>query len=406
MLIGDNMKRFVFVIVIFVALSFFYDSPVHMKDFVGQNYILAKEFLYENNIKYEVTYVYDESIEGTIISQSVIEGEKLDANDVVIIEVSNGEDMIEKYKKIGVNELGRIPVMMYHGIYDMSDDETDYLGGNVDSHGYHRTVESFKKDLNFFYSNGYRMIRLDDYVNFNIDVELGKSPIILTFDDGLKNNVNVLGYDDDGEIIIDPNSAVGVMESFKEKYPDFNVTATFFINQPIFNQSKYNDDIIKWLLNNGYDIGNHTYSHANLASINGDEVIYEIGRMYKLLDDMTNGKNVNIVSLPFGSPTSREHENFEYILKGEYNGYEYTTSSTLRVGWESDLSPFHKNFDNSFVKRIRAYDNDGLDFDIEHNFKILEKSKYVSSGQNDFIVVPNNLKGSISKDFVDKVLTY
>ena len=34
------------------------------------------------------------------------------------------------------------------------------------------------------YKNGYRMIRLQDYIDGIIDVELGKSPIVLTFDDG------------------------------------------------------------------------------------------------------------------------------------------------------------------------------------------------------------------------------
>lgn len=71
------------------------------------------------------------------------------------------------------------------------------------------------------------MIRLNDYINGIVDVELGKSPIVLTFDDGLENNIKVTGLDSDGNIIIDPNSAVGILEEFKKKYPDFNVTATF-----------------------------------------------------------------------------------------------------------------------------------------------------------------------------------
>lgn len=73
------------------------------------------------------------------------------------------------------------------------------------------------------------MIRLNDYINGIVDVELGKSPIVLTFDDGLENNIKVTGLDSDGNIIIDPNSAVGILEEFKKKYPDFNVTATFFV---------------------------------------------------------------------------------------------------------------------------------------------------------------------------------
>ena len=50
---------------------------------------------------------------------------------------------------------------------------------------------------------GYRMIRLDDYINGKVDVEYGKSPIILTFDDGNEDNIKVTGLDDNGNIIID-----------------------------------------------------------------------------------------------------------------------------------------------------------------------------------------------------------
>lgn len=47
------------------------------------------------------------------------------------------------------------------------------------------------------------MIRLDDYINGKVDVEYGKSPIILTFDDGNEDNIKVTGLDDNGNIIID-----------------------------------------------------------------------------------------------------------------------------------------------------------------------------------------------------------
>lgn len=400
------MKRLVFVIIIFLGLSFFYDNSVYMKDFIGEDYVSAREFLHKNNIKYEINYLEHDSDEGTVISQSVLEGEKINSKIIVNFDVSSGKNIKEIYKEVGVNELGRIPVMMYHGIYHKNDSETDYIGGNVDASGYHRTTESFRRDLDFFYKNDYRMIRMSDYSKGHIEVELGKSPIVLTFDDGLKNNINILGVDESGELIIDPNSAVGILEEYKKKYPDFNVTATFFLNGGLFHQPQYNDEIINWLLNNGYDVGNHGYSHLNLSSLNQEEVVKEIGSMYKLLSNKTSDKYVNIVALPFGAPTNKNHENFEYVLSGVYDDYKYSTISTLRVGWESDLSPFHKSFDKTYIKRIRAYDNDGKDFDIKHNFKILENSRYISSGNSEKIVVPISLKDNVSEGFANKVFTY
>ena len=166
------------------------------------------EYASLNNIKLNKTYEYDDLInKDYVISQSIEENTKIEENMEIDIVISKGID----YVKYEVNELGRVPIMMYHGIQNMKDSETDYTGGNIDYSGYHRTSESFRKDLEFYYKNGYRMVRLNDYVNGIIDVELGKSPIVLTFDDGLSNNIKVTGLDENGNIIIDPNSSVGIL---------------------------------------------------------------------------------------------------------------------------------------------------------------------------------------------------
>ena len=54
-----------------------------------------------------------------------------------------------------------------------------------------------------------------------------------------------------------------------------------------------------------------------------------------------------------------------------------------------NISVFDKDFDASFLKRIRAYDNEGRDFDISMNFDILSKNRYISDGDIDKIVIPN-----------------
>lgn len=307
----------------------------------------------------------------------------------------------EDYRNNNVDELGEVPIMMYHGIHNKKNSETDYTGGNVDKDGYQRTVEAFRNDLEFYYKNGYRMIRLTDFVDGNIDVELGKSPIILTFDDGLLNNIIVTGLDDKGEIIIDPNSAVGVLEEFKSKYPDYNVTATFFINGGIFQQEEYNEKILKWLVAHGYDVGNHTNTHVNFSKVGAERSKEEVGKIYELLDSIIPGKYVNIVALPFGSPYNLEHENMKYIFNTEYNGKSYETKSALRVGWKAESSPFSTEFEPKFLKRIRAYDNNGKEFDIEMNFKLLENTRYISDGDIDTVVIPENKKellNAISKE--------
>ena len=381
-------------------------SATKMKDLSLLNKSEIDAYAKENNLSVIYKDVYSTREKGSVVSQSIKEGTKISKNDELVIEISLGRLTNEEYKKKEVNELGRVPVMMYHGIHNKKNSETAYTGGNVDKDGYQRTAEAFREDLEFYYKSGYRMIRLQDYINGKIDVELGYSPIIITFDDGLENNIKVTGLDKDGNIIIDPNSAIGVLEEFKKKHPDANVTATFFVTGGIFNQEEYNEKILKWLVKNGYDVGNHTWTHVNFKSASIETTQKEVGSVYELLEKYIPGKYVNIVALPYGSPGVKTHQTYPYILKGTYNGKEYHTDACLRVGWEADYSPFSQKFDKEFIKRIRAYDNNGADFDIEYNFKLLEDNRYISDGNQKTIVIPSEYKEYVSNPNNLDVITY
>lgn len=376
-----------------------------MKDLTSMSIEDVKKYAEENKLNLEIEEDYSNEPKDKILKQSIEKDTELKENDVLTITTSKGRLSDEEYKEKKVNELGTVPIMMYHGIHDKKDSETKYTGGNVDKDGYQRTAESFRRDLEFYYTSGYRMIRLDDYIDGKIDVALGYSPIILTFDDGLENNIKVTGVDEKGNIQIDPNSAVGILEEFKNKYKDYNVTATFFVNGAIFNQKEYNEQILKWLIEHGYDVGNHSYSHADFTKISYDKSVQEIGSVYKILEAIIPGKYVSIVAMPFGSPYSKKHSNFNALLKGTYDGVNYETKSTLRVGWESNDSPFSSSFDPFFLKRIRAYDNNGKEFDIEQNFKILQNKRYISDGNVNNIVVPKENESKVNASNL-KILAY
>ena len=367
----------------------------------------ANTFAKDKNIKININYDYSDTIEkDKIISQSIKEGDNLKDITELTIEVSLGKLDKEKLASDGINELGRVPIMMYHGIREKTKNSTGTVGGNVDKDGYNRTPEAFKKDLEFYYENGYEMIRLEDYINGKVTAGYGKSPIILTFDDGNEDNIRVTGLDDNDNIIIDKNSAVGILEEFKKEHKDVNVTATFFVNGGIFNQSEYNDKILKWMVENGYDIGNHTQTHLDIKKSSSDRVQKEIAYVYDELEKVIPGKYVKIIALPFGSPYVKSHDNFKYVLSSTYNNKTYETEAALRVGWEPEVSCFNKDFDKTFLKRCRAYDNNGKEFDIDMVFNsILKTTKYISDGNPDTIVVKEKDKDKlITTD--KKIITY
>lgn len=362
-----------------------------MIDLTNMSLSDTKEYAKKNNLKLEINEEYSDMFDkDKVISQNIEKNTLLKENIILKVTISKGPIPLSYYKENNINELGNVPIMMYHSIVDKPSVETGYIGGNVDKNGYSRTKEAFINDLEMYYQKNYRMIRLIDYMNGNVNVSFGKSPIILTFDDGNKDNFNVLGLDEKNNIIIDPNCAVGVLEAFKEKYKDFNITATFFLNDGLFGQPKYNEMILKWLVDNGYDIGNHTKDHVDFSKIDANKTQEEIAYMYNLLDGIIPNKYQHIVALPFGSPYKKSHNNFNYILSGIFNEYNYATEGTLQVGWDANFSPFHKNFDKTFMKRTRAWDNNGTGFDITMVFNNLEKDRYISDGNINTIVIAND----------------
>ncbi|MDO5569693.1 MAG: polysaccharide deacetylase family protein [bacterium] len=404
---NKNIILVIFIIIIIIAIAIFIPEILKKETVVQTDETkmidlreksISDVNFYAEQYKLNLTieYAYSDQIPADkVISQSIASGNPIKENDNLIVVFSKGKVNKEQLKADNINELGKIPVMMYHGIVNVASSSTGNTGGNVDKSGYDRTSEAFREDLEFYYKEGYQMIRLIDYVNQNIDVAYSKSPLVLTFDDGKENNIKVTGLDEAGNIIIDENSAVGILESFKKKYPDYNVTATFFINSGLFNQPEYNEKIIKWLVNNNYDIGNHTRNHVDFKTVTSSKTEDEVGYMYQKLEELIPGKYVNIVALPFGSPYSTSHENFSHILNGSYNDITYETVSTLRVGWEADASPYDVDFDKTFIKRIRAYDHDGTSSDIKMNFNILKTKKYISDGDVNTVVIPEKDKDRV-----------
>lgn len=354
-----------------------------------------------------ITYEYSDIVEkDKVISQSIKENSEIVEKAKIDIVISLGKIDKEKLASDNINELGKVPIMMYHGIREKTASSTGTVGGNVDKDGYNRTPEAFREDLEFYYNEGYRMISLNDYIHGDIDTEYGKSPIILTFDDGNEDNIKVTGLDEKGNIIIDKDSAIGILEEFKKKHPSTPVTATFFVNGGIFNQPEYNEKIVKWMIENGYDIGNHTQTHLDIKSSTNEQVQKEIAYVYKELDSLIPNEYVKIIALPFGSPYNKSHENYKYVLNGSYDGYTYETEAALRVGWEPEVSPYDKSFDMTYLKRCRAYDNNGKEFDITMVFNNLKNNRYISDGNKNTIVIKSSLENELNSNLNKEIITY
>ena len=174
-------------------------------------------------------------------------------------------------------------VLMYH--------EIGYPEGE-----WRRTPENFRRDLQILFEQGYRAVTLTDLVRGEINIPAGTSPVVFTFDDGNRGNFNYL--EADRGPVLDPDCAVAIMESFYEENPDFGLAATFFIYYPNpFRQAEYIEKKLNYLVQQGFEIGNHTYGHANLREHNSEVIQQELAGHVKTTGEYIPQHKVNSLAL-------------------------------------------------------------------------------------------------------------
>jgi len=296
-------------------------------------------------------------------------------------------------QEIQPNEAGEIMVLMYHQI----------RGPEAE---WSRTPENFRRDLQVLYDEGFRPISLYDYATGNITTDAGYTPVVLTFDDGNQNNFNMI-QNTNGEWIVDPDSAVGMLVEFNEKNPDFPLEATFFINGGTpFGQSEFVEYKLKYLVEKGMDIGNHTNTHINFTNAPEEKIQEELGKLQRLVNKYLPDYEVNTLALPFGSKP-KDQELFKYLEAGEYEEEKYQHVAILEVGWDPYHSPFNKNFNSSKIRRVRASETkvDGVGmYDWIKAFENGNRTRYISDGDPNTITVQEKHKDVLSEDLKGKTL--
>lgn len=80
-----------------------------------------------------------------------------------------------------------------------------------------------------------------------------------------------------------------------------NVKATFFL---IGSKVEQNKEIVERMHNEGHLIGNHTYSHVDLACVGNSSALQEIQKTNELIKSIT-GEDVKYIRPPFGKYNNR-----------------------------------------------------------------------------------------------------
>ena len=308
-------------------------------------------------------------------------------------------DQLQEYQP---NELGSVPVFMYHNIVQeyTPEEEGDVL---------FRTEAEFRDDLQFLYDNNFYIITYREYIENRITAPAGKHPAVLVFDDSRPNQFyyNIAA---DGSVTMDPHSAVSILEDFFSTHTDFGHTAMFAVIEiwcfdfEAPDQTQYCQQKLQWLVDNGYEIANHTLDHQDLSDVTTETFKEKVGGTTLWLQEQVGQVSASAaVVLPYGlfpdtdiNPEALDQ--WKMVRNGfEYEGQQIQLISLLAAGAEPAPSPNSTNFDPMSVARIGAKDeplpgegNLFLDYWFAQ-FQSRPDLLYTSDGNPDTITVPSIL---------------
>ena len=304
------------------------------------------------------------------------------------------------------NELGKILVLEYHQFTNNTDEVAQFV----------RTYDSFKADLQWLYDNGFYVVSMKSVIEDNIAAPAGKKPVVLTFDDSPVNQFRFL-IGADGSLTVDPASGVGIMEAFYTAHPDFGRGGLFgTLPQSCFftgvdgtesDQIDLCSQKLNFLLDNGYEVGNHTLTHSGIQDVSDDTFKQEVGGAIDALQAFDPRVEANIFVVPFGMyPLADSHpEQREWMKNGfDWNGKSYFLIGSLMVGSEPAYSPVSTEWDSMWIARIQMCDctaqgGQGWDDTWKDIVAGSPTLMYVSDGDPNTITIPNNLNSALDGTF-------
>jgi hypothetical protein len=282
------------------------------------------------------------------------------------------------------NELGLVPVIMHHEI------RPDRVGP------YDQTPGEFRAELEQLWRDGYVPVRAEDLLHGHLDVPAGRSPVVLTFDDSTQYQ---FFYLPNGKI--KPTTAIGVLLDFAKSHPGFRPAGTFYVLREPFAGVPEGPAMLRWLVANGFELGDHTYDHIPLNLLGSTDVQKEMVKGQDVIESAVPGYRIETMALPLGAiphPAS-------LAVSGSWKGQSYGPFGVMLVGAEPSPSPFARRFDPGAIPRIRSSHagwSGARDFTASYWLDFLERNpqvRYVSDGDPSKITFPRSLLGELSPKF-------
>ncbi len=167
--------------------------------------------------------------------------------------------------------------------------------------------ETFKKVILSFKESGFYFLKMDDLQSLD---SVPKKSVLLTFDDGLKDNYTY---------------AVPLLRQLQ--IPAVFFIPTNFIGKPFVRAQFESMDIqaIKEIANDPlFEIGSHAQTHRRFTKITEAEARYELIESKYILEKIL-GKQIRSFAFPYGSHTRHHH-----IQLAKEAGYDFIFTTIQR----------------------------------------------------------------------------
>lgn len=125
-----------------------------------------------------------------------------------------------------------------------------------------------------------------------------------------------------------------------EALVEYDIPAAFFVvgNRLVGKRHQKERDLVAKMIELGFEVGNHTYSHEHLKALNDKSMVWQIDRTSNVIAQIT-GKPTELFRPPYGSPSKKSSAHV--IAQG-----------LTSVLWSIDSSDWRKPKDDKMRKAV------------------------------------------------------
>jgi peptidoglycan/xylan/chitin deacetylase (PgdA/CDA1 family) len=286
------------------------------------------------------------------------------------------------------NELGRIPIVEWHQV--------------VEADGTYKVSRArFKAELEELYRRDYVPVSLAELLDRKMDIPAGKSPVLFTFDDASPSQFRYI--ERNGQLVVDPTSAVGILLDFIKTHPEWKAKGlfcmlpaadaghAFFGNKGIDGQkTEWRFPKVQFLVKQGFELCNHTLWHAKLSKYPDAFVQEQIARGTMAIDSAVPGYTVRGMALPYGLwPKNRA-----LAASGSWRDpkskreVRYSHDAVFEVAGGPARSPYDPQFNGRKLPRVPLQGGTKLSATLDQMDKPGAWARYVSDGNPKTVAKP------------------